>query len=167
LALTELSISDFWKIKALIRKSFSTKLAILEVESCFLWFTGTALCSRLLRLKRLSPIGYVVRGEAGDKAAKKPDIIGFVFGYPLFWRQLWIGGLGVKQQYRGRGLGEALMRALLDSARARGYQRSLVDVDANNQIALKLYAKLGFQTRLTRRRYLVLQLFLAATHSSE
>lgn len=55
----------------------------------------------------------------------------------------------VSTDYRGQGLGEKLMHALIDEARARG-ARSLELTSRPSRVAAhKLYEKLGFKTRET------------------
>lgn len=46
---------------------------------------------------------------------------------------------------RVQGVGEALIRAVIDWARAAGHARLLLDVADGNQPALRLYERLGFQ----------------------
>jgi ribosomal protein S18 acetylase RimI-like enzyme len=57
----------------------------------------------------------------------------------------WCGGIGVVPAGRGTGVGERMMRALLDSARARGAERMRLEVIDRNEAARALYAKLGFE----------------------
>ncbi len=45
---------------------------------------------------------------------------------------------------RGRGVGDALIGAVSDWARAEGYVRLLLDVGDENMPAIKLYARMGF-----------------------
>ncbi len=53
-----------------------------------------------------------------------------------------IGRMGVLREWRGRGVGEALLKALLDQARALGYPA----VEMHAQVhAIPFYAKYGFQ----------------------
>ena len=60
--------------------------------------------------------------------------------------------------WRGCGLGQWLMLALLDAAMARGAATSTLEVRAGNLPAKRLYEKLGYevagaaQTLLSRRR---------------
>lgn len=53
-------------------------------------------------------------------------------------------GMGVLVQYRGQGMGPALLRAALDAAKARGLMRVELTVRAGNQRARTLYEKFGF-----------------------
>lgn len=66
----------------------------------------------------------------------------------------WIGGLGVLPNYRGHGLGRALMEGLLEAARLRNVAQVYLEVLTQNTKAYNLYRSLGFQTV---RRLLVLE----------
>jgi len=56
----------------------------------------------------------------------------------------WIGGMGVAPSHRGHGLGEHVMRAVLESARSRGLRRVMLEVLEPNTHAIRLYERLGF-----------------------
>ena len=58
----------------------------------------------------------------------------------------WVGGMGVAAEARRQGVGEELMRALLDSARVAGVRRVQLEVLERNAGARALYEKLGFRT---------------------
>jgi hypothetical protein len=58
----------------------------------------------------------------------------------------WVGGMGVAAEARRGGVGEQLMRALLDSAREAGVERVQLEVLEPNTRARALYEKLGFRT---------------------
>lgn len=53
-------------------------------------------------------------------------------------------GMGVHPEFRGRGIGEALVRACLDKTPRKGITRIELDVRADNAPAIALYRKLGF-----------------------
>lgn len=61
--------------------------------------------------------------------------------------------VAVHPNYRGQGLGQALLFALLKSARTRGMERATLEVRESNLAALSLYQKFGFQIAGRRRRY--------------
>ena len=60
-------------------------------------------------------------------------------------RDGWIGGVGVVASARRGGVGEALMRAVHEEARARGVERVWLEVIVENTGALALYEKLGYE----------------------
>ena len=55
--------------------------------------------------------------------------------------------LYVRRQYRGRGIGVALLERLVASARAMGYRRLLADTMPEMETALGLYLRHGFVQR--------------------
>ena len=61
--------------------------------------------------------------------------------------------LAVHPDYRGRGLGELLLIALLQDAIARQLEWATLEVNVNNSAALNLYYKYGFQVVGTRKGY--------------
>jgi RimJ/RimL family protein N-acetyltransferase len=61
-------------------------------------------------------------------------------------------GMGVVADWRGRGVGERLMRATLDAARAAGFEKIELSVYASNARARALYEKVGFVLEGTRVR---------------
>jgi ribosomal protein S18 acetylase RimI-like enzyme len=52
--------------------------------------------------------------------------------------------MGLLQPYRGRGLGSALLRAVLDEAESQGLSRIELEVYTSNQPAIALYERFGF-----------------------
>jgi ribosomal protein S18 acetylase RimI-like enzyme len=66
----------------------------------------------------------------------------------------WIYDIQVLPSYRGKGVGEALMRHALQVSREQGFGQAGLMVNSKNTVALSLYEKLGFQTEyrvMTRR----------------
>ena len=57
----------------------------------------------------------------------------------------WVGGMGVVPEARRQGVGEELMRALLEQAREAGVHRVQLEVLEKNESARALYVKLGFR----------------------
>jgi ribosomal protein S18 acetylase RimI-like enzyme len=57
---------------------------------------------------------------------------------------LYLSKFGISADSRGQGLGSRLLEALLNSARARGYERLCLDVSSDNQPALRIYERAGF-----------------------
>lgn len=54
-------------------------------------------------------------------------------------------GMGVHRHHRGKGIGERLIRAALESAFERGLARVELEVFATNKAAIALYEKVGFE----------------------
>jgi ribosomal protein S18 acetylase RimI-like enzyme len=53
--------------------------------------------------------------------------------------------IGVEPAWRGRGVGRALLRALVDTARVEGHGALSLSVDHRNAPALALYRSMGFR----------------------
>jgi ribosomal protein S18 acetylase RimI-like enzyme len=53
-------------------------------------------------------------------------------------------GMGVRKEYRRKGLGRRLLEAALDKARAKGLERIELEVYASNAPAVALYQRAGF-----------------------
>jgi ribosomal protein S18 acetylase RimI-like enzyme len=53
-------------------------------------------------------------------------------------------GMAIVREWRGRGVGTALLSAAIDSARKRGLHKLSLSVFAHNAAGIALYRKLGF-----------------------
>jgi ribosomal-protein-alanine N-acetyltransferase len=81
---------------------------------------------------------------------------GRIVGYAGIWLILDEGhvtNVAVDPDYRGRRLGERLMRALMTLCAAQGISRMTLEVRVTNYVAQHLYRKLGFQDAGIRRGY--------------
>lgn len=77
------------------------------------------------------------------------EAIGFVQLYPLFssisMKQTWVlNDLYVKEQGRGKGFGEALLRRAINFAEDTGAKGVLLETGKDNVKARNLYEKVGF-----------------------
>jgi RimJ/RimL family protein N-acetyltransferase len=61
-------------------------------------------------------------------------------------------GMGVAKDFRGRGIGQQLIEATLQQAKANGFERIELSVYAKNTRARALYEKVGFKIEGTRIR---------------
>lgn len=57
----------------------------------------------------------------------------------------WVGGMGTVPAQRRRGLGEKALHEGIEAARARGCHAVWLEVIAENEAAIRLYRKLGFE----------------------
>ncbi len=57
----------------------------------------------------------------------------------------WLISMWVAPEVRGQGVGEALIDAVVEWARAGGARRLLLDVGDHNRPAIALYARMGFE----------------------
>ncbi|HNV35826.1 MAG TPA: GNAT family N-acetyltransferase [Rectinema sp.] len=65
-------------------------------------------------------------------------------------------GMGVKKEYRGQGIGSALLDACIEQARKIGLEKLELEVFASNAAARALYRKKGFfeeGIRLKKRKF--------------
>ncbi len=79
-----------------------------------------------------------------------------VAAFCAFWLvfdEIHINNVAVLPQYRGRGMGSALMRFVLQEARRLGASRATLEVRASNAQAGRLYERLGFHVAGIRPNY--------------
>jgi [ribosomal protein S18]-alanine N-acetyltransferase len=88
---------------------------------------------------------------SGDTSSAAP-ILGYI-GYWCLVDEAHIANIAVAEDWRGRGLGELLMIAVLDHALAQGMTVVTLEVRVSNQVAQALYQKFGFVVAGNRRRY--------------
>jgi len=115
------------------------------------WFTG----SRAFRPE----LSFVVLDGAEHPAG--PMVAAYLLSY--FWaadaeatgvREAWIGQIGTRAPWRGRGLGSALVGRALTAYRDAGYARAALGVDTDNLTgALSLYERHGFTVDVRRVSY--------------
>lgn len=51
----------------------------------------------------------------------------------------------VKEEFRGRGVGTALLKSLIEWAKEQGAQKVMVSAYASNERAIELYKRMGFK----------------------
>lgn len=85
-------------------------------------------------------------------AASLPPILAWG-GFWLMVDEAHIATLAAHPDWRGCGLGQWLMLALLDAAAARGALTATLEVRVGNAPAIHLYDKLGFEIMGRRRHY--------------
>jgi [ribosomal protein S18]-alanine N-acetyltransferase len=79
-----------------------------------------------------------------------------VAGFCAFWLvfdEVHINNIALRPQYRGRGIGTALLRHVLTEGHQLGARRATLEVRASNEGARRLYERLGFHVAATRRNY--------------
>jgi ribosomal protein S18 acetylase RimI-like enzyme len=78
--------------------------------------------------------------EASDRASKILSCL------PKEIDKAWvIDSVATMPEYRGRGIAERLLQAILDEGRKQGYSLAQINMYAGNEPALRLYKKLGFE----------------------
>ena len=79
-----------------------------------------------------------------------------VAGFCAFWLvfdEIHINNVAVLPQFRGSGMGSAILRHVLDEATRLGAHRATLEVRASNRGALRLYERLGFHAAGRRPNY--------------
>jgi ribosomal-protein-alanine N-acetyltransferase len=79
-----------------------------------------------------------------------------VAGFCAFWKiadQIHINNLAIRPDLRGRGLGRALLRHVLDAADAMAAPSATLEVRRSNIPALRLYERTGFRVTGVRPSY--------------
>lgn len=79
-----------------------------------------------------------------------------IHGYALSWQvgeEAEFARLGVLPSQRGRGLGELLLRATLEELKQRGAREIFLEVRESNEVAHRLYARVGFEEIARRKEY--------------
>lgn len=98
-------------------------------------------------------------------AAGAPHFVALADGKVVGWcdvavkpwptlRHSGILGMGVLREYRGRGIGRALMDATLQAAKAKGIARIELTVRVDNEPARRLYESVGFATEGLCKRHM-------------
>ena len=64
-----------------------------------------------------------------------------------------IGNIAVAENYRGGGIGTALVQKLCEKAKAKGAEKVFLEVRVSNAAAMRLYLKCGFIGAYARTRY--------------
>lgn len=109
--------------------------------------------------------GFVADGVAAgvaqvvavDTAADGAPVVGWADVFPAWAAALQHSGrlgMGLLPAYRGRGLGEQLLRACLARAQAGGITRVALEARADNHAAIRLYERVGFVHEGVARRAL-------------
>jgi ribosomal-protein-alanine N-acetyltransferase len=81
---------------------------------------------------------------------------GRVIGYCGVWvvvDEAHITNVALLPEYRGKKLGEALMRKVMEVAKQMGASSMTLEVRVTNDVAQSLYRKLGFQDGAIRKNY--------------
>ena len=102
-----------------------------------------------VRLNRVDPDGIILVMDGGRPAAYNWTLRASNEAGSTGW----IAMTGVHPDYRGRGLGRAVVVAGMEHLKARGVDGIELEVDSDNVPARELYQKLGFQRFQETRWY--------------
>jgi ribosomal-protein-alanine N-acetyltransferase len=84
------------------------------------------------------------------------DVKTEMLGYLFYWRigeEIHITNIAVARLHRRQGVGESMIRWMMDNARENGIKKLSLEVRVSNKAALEMYAKLGFTGMGVRKRY--------------
>ncbi len=81
-----------------------------------------------------------------------------IVAFCSFWLvldEVHINNLAVRGDFRGQGLGTALLEHVLKAGASRGAERATLEVRRSNAPARRLYERLGFEVAATRPNYYI------------
>ena len=87
--------------------------------------------------------------------AETEQIVGYC-GYMRSFEEADVCNVAVAPDMRGLGIGEAMLRVLMEEGRKDGIERYTLEVRVSNASALRLYQKLGFETVGIRKNFYAL-----------
>jgi ribosomal-protein-alanine N-acetyltransferase len=96
------------------------------------------------------------RQRRRQKSLSPPAPLPYICGFSGIWMmsdEAHITNIAVKQEYKGKGLGELLMIATIDLAGELKASFITLEVRASNLVAQRLYTKYGFTQMGIRRGY--------------
>ncbi|MCJ7643146.1 MAG: ribosomal protein S18-alanine N-acetyltransferase [Candidatus Aminicenantes bacterium] len=101
------------------------------------------------------------RGEVQNRGISFPAVIIHepdqrVAGYIIYWHirdEVQINNMALHPDFRGLGIGEAVLTVILKEVRGKGATFVTLEVRPSNTPAVSLYWKLGFKVLGTRKGY--------------
>jgi ribosomal-protein-alanine N-acetyltransferase len=85
-------------------------------------------------------------------AIEDDEVLGYA-GLAATAEEAWVQNIAVRRDAQRRGLGRALLEALLDESARRGIKQTLLEVAVDNAPAQRLYARYDFEPVGIRRGY--------------
>ena len=70
---------------------------------------------------------------------------------------VYLGGVAIHPLFTGRGLGQQMMKAIIEYAISNGYLRIELSVAVNNEKAISVYKKVGFAKEGIMKKYTYLK----------
>lgn len=138
-------------------------ITLPDVPSFHLCLDIVAKERRFLALLEAPPLEEMRTFVSDNLARKVPQIVGKDNHRVIGWCDILPGwqhtlrhcgslGMGILPEYRGQGLGRSLLEACLAIATENGLTRVEFEARSDNEPALRLYRKLGFQFEGTKKR---------------
>jgi ribosomal-protein-alanine N-acetyltransferase len=101
------------------------------------------------------------RGEIQHRPISFPLVVvhstlNRVIGYIIYWQigeEVQINNIAVHPEFRRQGIGEQVLRQVIEDIRLRGGKLITLEVRPSNAGALQLYKKLGFRMISVRKAY--------------
>jgi ribosomal-protein-alanine N-acetyltransferase len=81
-----------------------------------------------------------------------PNLAGYIVAR-IGAEELHINNVAVRENYRRRGIGHALLNCILAEAKSSGVARAFLELRAGNSAALALYEECGFRVTSRRSKY--------------
>ena len=92
-------------------------------------------------------------------AFEEGEIIGYIWAYPHQFREeyrMYINECTVKEEYRGRGIGEKLIRTVEERAAESGFHALYLHAEAGSLDAIRFYESIGYcKERIQFRKEIV------------
>jgi len=132
-----------------MRREDLERVAVIERLSFSLPWSQAAFRRELEEI----PSSHLIVAEGAPPGGEGGEAL---LGYACWWEvadECHITNLAVAPAARRRGVGEFLLKGMLEDARARGAARATLEVRAGNAAAIALYEKWGFTGIAMRRRY--------------
>jgi ribosomal-protein-alanine N-acetyltransferase len=95
---------------------------------------------------------FVARVATSELKSGSPNLAGYIVAR-LGADELHINNVAVRETYRRRGIGRALLDKILAAGMRSASQRAYLELRAGNAAALSLYQKCGFRVTARRARY--------------
>ncbi len=95
---------------------------------------------------------FVARVAAAEPKQGSPNLAGYLVAR-MGADELHINNVAVRESYRRRGIGRALLERILAEGMHRGVRYALLELRAGNSAALGLYEKCGFRITSRRNKY--------------
>ena len=118
--------------------------AVIRLEKAAL---GSAWTPDAYRRERENPAAIYLVAEEPER-----ELIGYG-GLWVVFEEAHITALAVAPEKRGKGVGRAVLLAMLTEALSRGAEKAFLEVRPSNAPAQNLYASLGFVKTAVRKRY--------------
>jgi ribosomal-protein-alanine N-acetyltransferase len=101
------------------------------------------------------------RGEIQHRPISYPLVVvhstlNRIIGYVIYWQigeEVQINNIAVHPEFRRLGIGEQVLRLVIEDVRLRGGKLITLEVRPSNTGALQLYKKLGFRMISVRKGY--------------